>query len=745
MTGTSSPPAPLVRVVSGQQFSPFDALLGAAPMAVYLVDSDFRLSAANTLARPAFAGMPDGGIGRDFSEVMHTLWKSDFAEEAVRRFRHTLQTGEPYVAPLLVDERADLGVVESYEWRINRIPLGDGRLGVICYFRDMTDRMVGANLSRRLASIVESSDDAIISKSLDGTIISWNRGAERLFGYTADEAIGKPGTMLIPTNRLDEEPGILERVRRGERVDHYETVRRRKDGSFVEISLTISPILDASGTVIGVSKVGRDIGLRKQAETVRAMTERLASIVESSDDAIISKNLDGTIVSWNQGAERLFGYTADEAIGRSVTMLIPSDRLNEEPGIIARIRKGERVDHYETIRRRKDGSLIDISLTISPIRDRDGTIIGASKIARDISLRKQADATRLLLVSELNHRVKNTLAVVQAIVQQTLWSTKEPADFAARFSGRIQSLARVHSLLTDATWQGADLRTLIRDQLLHGPVDETKMTAWGPAVFLMPQMTLHLALMLHELGTNSSKHGALSSTGGWVTVNWSVKDDTLHLKWEERGGPMVRAPITRGFGTRLIEQSAKSEGGRAEMLCDAKGVTWEITLPLPASSAKVSTRPEAEMIGPASAASDLAGEPRPVLAGKRVLVVEDEPLIALALVSSLEAAGAEVGRPVGTEKEALAAIERGGLDVALLDANLHGKPVGEIAAALTRRNIPFIFVTGYGRESLPESFRQASVLPKPFSDKQLIDAIVALSSTRDVVRLKAGNRLTGVD
>ncbi len=592
----------------------FDALLGPAPVGAYLIDADFRIRAANAVAWPLFGELPGGFIGRDYGEIIRLIWPQGLAEDVVRRFRHTLETGETYVAPLLTSERADRGATESYEWQLVRVPLGDGRYGVVCYFRDVTDRARGEQAAKRLASIVESSDDAIISKSLDGII-----------------------------------------------------------------------------------------------------------------------------QSWNEGATRLFGYSAEEAIGRSVLMLIPADRQNEEPGIIERIRRGERVDHYETVRHRKDGSLVDVSLTVSPIRDASGQIVGASKIGRDISLRRQADATRQLLVSELNHRVKNTLAVVQAIVQQTLWNTKDPADFAARFSGRIQSLARVHTLLTDSTWQGADLRALIRDQLLHGSVDETKLTAWGPTVLLMPQMTLHLALMLHELGTNSSKHGALSATGGWVTVNWSVKDETLHLKWEERGGPTVIAPIKRGFGTRLIEQSAKSEGGRAEMICDAKGVTWEITLPLPASSAatRAMARTEAELIGAASTVPVAASEPRPILAGRRLLVIEDEPLIALGLVSSLEVAGAEVGRPVGTEKEALAAIERGGFDAALLDANLHGKPVDAIASALTRKNIPFVFVTGYGRESLPEAFRQAAVLAKPFSDKQLLDAIVALAPAGEIVRLKA--------
>jgi hypothetical protein len=166
-------------------------------------------------------------------------------------------------------------------------------------------------------------------------------------------------------------------------------------------------------------------------------------------------------------------------IGKSVTLLIPSDRHNEEAGILERIRRSERIDHYETVRQRKDGTLIDISLTISPVRDAHGRIIGASKIARDITDRKQAEETQNLLVSELNHRVKNTLASVQAIVQHTLRRTRDPAEFAESFAGRIQSLSRVHSMLTAGTWQGAELRDLTRDQLLHAAIDETRITAWG--------------------------------------------------------------------------------------------------------------------------------------------------------------------------------------------------------------------------------------------------------------------------
>ena len=231
---------------------------------------------------------------------------------------------------------------------------------------------------------MDSSDDAIISKNLNGIITSWNRGAEKLFGYTAEEAVGRPvAEILIPADLQHEEPDILARLRRGERIDHFETKRRHKDGTLLDISLTISPVKDRSGIIIGASKIARDLTLRKRIERDARL---LSAIVDSSDDAIISKDLKGVITSWNRSAERLFGYTAAEAVGQSVaTLLIPDDRQAEEPDILAKLQDGQRVDHFETKRRRKDGTLLDISLTISPIKDATGRIVGASKIARDIT------------------------------------------------------------------------------------------------------------------------------------------------------------------------------------------------------------------------------------------------------------------------------------------------------------------------------------------------------------------------
>ena len=256
---------------------------------------------------------------------------------------------------------------------------------------DSRDTPSAAPTESLLAAIVESSDDAIVSKDLNGVITSWNRGAELIFGYSPDEVIGKSITIIIPQERLQEEPRILEQIRKGEKIDHFETVRRRKDGSQVEVSLSVSPVRNSAGEIIGASKIARNISDRKFA--TRQMS-RLVAIVESSDDAIIGKDLDGIITTWNRGAEALFGYTADEAIGESVTILIPRDRIDEEPEILSRIRSGLKVDHYETIRRRKDGRLINVSLSVSPIFDAKGDVVGASKIARDISDRLAAESDR---------------------------------------------------------------------------------------------------------------------------------------------------------------------------------------------------------------------------------------------------------------------------------------------------------------------------------------------------------------
>jgi len=285
----------------------------------------------------------------------------------------------------------------------------------------------------------------------------------------------------------------------------------------------------------------------------------LAAIVESSDDAIVSKDLNGIIRTWNRGAARIFGYERHEIIGRPVTVLIPPDRHDEERALLEGIRRGERIDHYETTRVRKDGSLIDISLAVSPIRNKQGQIIGASKVARDITRRKKAEKQRHLLMAELTHRIKNTLATVLSI-ERLSFSGQQETSASRAFRARIEALAHAHGRLAESSWLSVPLHHLIEDELApYANSERSNAILSGPLVKLNARCALSLSLGIHELATNAAKHGALSSPQGHVTVTWQEKDDVLELEWRELGGPPVNAPSRKGFGRLLLEQALQQE------------------------------------------------------------------------------------------------------------------------------------------------------------------------------------------
>ena len=251
-----------------------------------------------------------------------------------------------------------------------------------------------------------------------------------MFGCTAAEAIGRSVSMLIPEDSEDDETVIIQKLLEGEPVDHYETTRVRKDGTRLTISLTVSPIYDANGRMVGASKIARDITGLKEAEEIRS---RLAAVVESSDDAIISMGLDTVISTWNKGAERMFGYSAEEAIGRSVSMLIPDGLEDEEPKILERLLEGKRIDHYETVRARQDGTRVHVSLTVSPVHDASGTIIGVSKISRDITQQKQAE-TALEEERELLETLNDTGKAIAAQLELAQVA-QTAADSTTKLSG----------------------------------------------------------------------------------------------------------------------------------------------------------------------------------------------------------------------------------------------------------------------------------------------------------------------
>jgi PAS domain S-box-containing protein len=310
----------------------------------------------------------------------------------------------------------------------------------------------------------------------------------------------------------------------------------------------------------------------------------LASIVENSDDAIASKNLNGIVTSWNRAAERLFGYAPEEIVGRHISILAAPGRENEMPAILERIRRGEQVDHYDTERKRKDGTVIEVSLTVSPVRDSRGRIVGASKIARDISERRRAERERELRFGELRHRVKNLLAMVRALARRTEAEGRSAKQYRDDLLGRLEAFAVAHDLAFGN--DSVDLAALVGRTLDPYAGDRRAVAvATGPSVTLAEGKVQGLALVLHELATNAVKHGALSAPEGRIQVGWDVREAEgvrqLRLRWEERGGPPVKPPTSHGFGTRLIKFAAAHDlRGAAELTFAPEGLNADITVPL---------------------------------------------------------------------------------------------------------------------------------------------------------------------
>jgi PAS domain S-box-containing protein len=412
---------------------------------------------------------------------------------------------------------------------------------------------------------------------LDGAIEFWNTGAERLYGFAADEAIGASSHSLLQTRF----PLALSELRAQLLSGGFWSGELRhvcKDGRAVIVDSRMQLLAD--GTVL---EANRDVTAQRSVEAELYESEQrlrwLASIVEFNDDAIVSKNLDGIITSWNDGAERVFGYSAQEAVGRPITMVIPKERYDEETMILSRIRRGERIDHFETARQRKDGGLIVVSLTVSPVKNAKGEIVGASKIARDITEQKRNQEKIAMLAREAEHRSKNTLANVQAIINLSRAETLDGLKKA--IEGRIQALANVHSLFVASRWSGAELSTIAKQELSpYAGAAESRVRMDGPSVLLSPDTAQTVAVSLHELATNAAKYGSLSGDVGQLDLSWSRQaDGTLALRWSESGGPQVTTPTRRGFGSRVIEQMVAQLGGQARFDWRAQGLVCEITFP----------------------------------------------------------------------------------------------------------------------------------------------------------------------
>ena len=397
--------------------------------------------------------------------------------------------------------------------------------------------------------------------------------------YLRSSDLGRPITDI--TSKLDYGDIIrdVEHVQRTLGVVEREVQPKSELSTFL---LRIRPYRTRDNRLDGVVLTFMDLS---EMKAVQQTKNHLASIVQSSDDAIISVDLDGIITTWNVGSVPALGYTADEAIGMSVTALLPPDRENEEPGILMGVGAGKHIDRYETVRRCKDGSLVDILLTVSPVKNAHGAIIGASKIAHDIGERKRADQNLAVVMHELSHRSKNLLAIIGAMAHQTARQSPSVENFLLQFGGRIQGLAQSHDLLIQQNWTGALLESLVHQQLMpFTGGDLARLDVSGPPVTVKPDAAQTIGLALHELGTNASKYGALSVAKGKVFLEWKIDpnegEPRFQMWWREVGGPGVTVRKQSGFGRVLIETvTAQKLQGISELAFAETGVTWTLNAP----------------------------------------------------------------------------------------------------------------------------------------------------------------------
>jgi two-component system, chemotaxis family, CheB/CheR fusion protein len=433
------------------------------------------------------------------------------------------------------------------------------------------------NDPRRLLDVLPA---AIYVTDAEGRITYFNDAAAELWGRRPKLHIDRwcgAWKLLRPDGEpllADQHPVALT-LKEGKSCRGQQAIAERPDGTRVPFMAFPTPFYDQSGSLVGAVNVLVDVSEHQRAERV---ARRLAAIVESSDDAIVSKDLNGIIATWNKGAERLFGYSAEEVIGQSITILIPPERRHEEVGILDRIRRGEPIEHFETQRVRKDGRPVDISLSISPVTDETGTIIGASKIARDITEQKRREQQISLLAREADHRTNNLLAVAQATVHLTHADTAP--DLKKAIEGRLRALANAHGMMAQSRWAGADLHRLVSMELSpYFREGDPRAQIDGPKALLKPDAAQALAMAVHELATNAVKYGALSSSNGRVGVQWSLRGgNELHLSWQETGGPEVSVPRKEGFGTRAITRMLGQLEGEVKFDWRPEGLTCEVVV-----------------------------------------------------------------------------------------------------------------------------------------------------------------------
>jgi PAS domain S-box-containing protein len=696
----------------------------------YSLDKDWRFTDVNKQAEVRFGKSRDELLGKVIWDVFPGTAQSALHSNFHKAVQKNIPVHFELVSTLVSGAWFEAHVYPSQS-------------GISVYLRDITERKEGEAGRRLLASIVEFSDDAIISKDLNGVIISWNSGAERLFGYTADEVIGKPGTILIPEGRFDEEPAILSSIRSGRSVEHYETIRKKKDGTLLDISLSVSPIKDQFGTIVGASKIARNITERKKAQEE---IQFQASLLNAVEQAVIATDLEGNIIYWNSFAEQLYGWSPQEVIGANVVDLIPAIASKEVAAEIFRYLKDSRSWTGEMLVQRRDGSEFFAMITDSPILNDRGQLIGVVEVSTDItdakraekeradllererSAREEAEAANRLkdeFLATLSHELRNPLNVVIGYSEILRRSEDTKNSFVGKAAEVIRRNALAQSQLVSdlldlsrlqmgkltITRQPTSLSTVITDAIETVRMEsETKNISLSfktrKESLIVDGDPVRLGQIAWNLLNNAVKFTPASGqikisltdeAGGALLVvedsGQGISPEFLPHVFEifrQADASSSRRQGGLGIGLALVKQLAELHGGRvmAESEGTGKGATFSVWLPL--HDLPVSTAPSEQE-------KQVGG-----LLHKLILVVDDSRETTDMLSRLLQMEGAFV-HTARSGDEALALAAENTFDLIISDISMPGMDGYQLLRNLRQipsmNNVPALALTGFGRIS----------------------------------------------
>jgi PAS domain S-box-containing protein len=572
-------------------------IIERAPWGICVIDADFRLVRASAIALRQLPGS-EAALGRDFGETLRMMLPGPSAAVGISQFRHTLETGEPYHSSAGREMRVDRGRTEVYEWRLEQVRMADGRPGVVCYFYDLTDRMRQEEELRdsqeRLQLAYEASEMGAWDLDLTTGRAVWTSKLYELLGLDRT----RPASAELFFEHVHPEDQELLRAAFNRSIETGEIFEagfriRRNDGVLRHMAGRGRIVRREAGVPVRMIGVNFDVTERRRLERqLRDHDRELRLILDNSVAFIGLLEPDGTLLEVNATALIAGGLARGDVIGipfwQTPWWSHDEDVVMTLRDAIEHARAGEAA-HYDTVVRMKEDRRMKIDFLLAPIFDDEGNVRRLVASAFDITDREQALERVELLMREINHRSKNTLALVQAVARQ-IWCAS-PEDFFDRFAARLQALAASQDILIDNDTDAVFIEDLARAQLAHfEEFMDHRIRLTGPQIRLKAEAAQSMGMALHELATNAGKYGALSGDAGEVLISWEGEDGQFVISWVERRGPAVEPPADKGFGSFVLDSIVRGTlGGHVAVEYAPEGFRWRLTC---SEDCAVSTAPD---------------------------------------------------------------------------------------------------------------------------------------------------------